>query len=154
LFSQGSSVVILSDNTMLGSMGRVRDSISSAFNITGSLFCAELNFKKLALSSSHKKYYRPLPRFPYSYRDISFAIKTSIEYAQIISLIKCIGGNIVESIELLSEYRGQQIGEGKRGLAVRIIFRSKDKTLPEEEISAVDTAIRKGIEQTFHAVLR
>jgi phenylalanyl-tRNA synthetase beta chain len=154
LFSQDSSVVLLSDNTMLGSMGRVRDRISSAFNITGSLFCAELNFKKLALSSSNKKYYRPLPRFPYSYRDISFAIKTSIEYAQITALIKRVGGTIVESIELLSEYRGQQIGEGKRGLAVRIIFRSKDKTLPEEEISAVDTAIRKGIEQTFHAVLR
>ena len=154
MLDEGRSIAVLSGSGMLGSMGRLKDNIAAAFGITGSLFVAEINFRQLALSAHPERYYKSLPRFPYAYRDISFAIGALVEYKEIEALIKRIGSRLVEEIELLSEYRGEQIEKGKRSLAIRVIFRSKDKTLTEEEISSADAAIRSGIEKTFNAVLR
>ena len=151
---EGRSIAVLSGSGMLGSMGRLKDNIAAAFGITGSLFVAEINFRQLALSAYPERYYKSLPRFPYAYRDISFAIGALVEYKEIEALIKRISSHLVEEIVLLSEYRGEQIEKGKRSLAIRVIFRSKDKTLTEEEISSADAAIRSGIEKTFNAVLR
>jgi phenylalanyl-tRNA synthetase beta chain len=154
LLDDEASITVLSGNTMLGSMGRLKDSIAAIFGITGYLFVAEINFRKLALSANPERYYKPLPRFPYAYRDISFAADTAVAYKEIETVIKRAGGRIVERVELLSEYYGRQIQAGKRSLAMRVIFCSKDKTLAEEEIALADTAIRNDIEKTFNAVLR
>jgi len=154
LLDEDRSIAVLSGSVMLGLMGRLKDNITAVFGITGSLFVAEIDFRQLVLSAHPERYYKPLPRFPYAYRDVSFAIGVLVEYKEIEALIKRVGGNLVEEIELLSEYRGKQIEAGKRSLAIRVIFRSKDKTLTEEEIGSADAAIRSGIEKTFNAVLR
>jgi phenylalanyl-tRNA synthetase beta chain len=154
VFSPDCSVAVFSGNKMLGSMGRLKNELACDFNITGFLFAAEINFTQLVLSAHPQRRYKPLPRFPYTYRDISFAVDTCIEYKEIESLIKRTGGKLVEEIELLSQYRGKQIEEDKKSLAMRITFRCKDKTLSQEEIVVIDTAIRKGLVETFNAVLR
>jgi phenylalanyl-tRNA synthetase beta chain len=154
LFEPGYSMAVLSGNTMLGSMGRVKDELAYGFKTTGFLFAAEMNFTQIALSANRQRYYEALPRFPYTYRDLSFAVDASIEYKEIESLIEKTGGHLVEGIELLSQYCGKQIEQGKKSLAIRVIFRSKDRTLSEEEITSLDNAIREGLEKTFHAVLR
>jgi phenylalanyl-tRNA synthetase beta chain len=154
LFEPGCSMVVLSGNTMLGSMGRLKDGLACSFKVTGSLFAAEMNFTQVALSAHQQHYYKSLPRFPYTYRDLSFAVDAAIDYKEVECLIKRIGGQLVEDVELISQYCGKQIEEGKRSLAIRAIFRSKNKTLSEEEIAALDTTIRKELEKNFNAVLR
>lgn len=154
LFDEGYSLSLLSGNTVLGSMGRLKGELASNFGIPGALFIAEINFSQLVLSAHTQRYYKPLPRFPYTYRDISFVIDTTTEYKQIELLVKNTAGHLVEGMELLSEYRGRQIEQDKKSLAIRVIFRSKEKTLSEEEISAIDHTIRKSLEKTFNAILR
>jgi phenylalanyl-tRNA synthetase beta chain len=154
LFEDNTSIAILSGNTILGSMGSVKRTVVDASHITGTVFAAELKLHELARHASLQRYYQPLPRFPYAYRDISFAVDRSIEYKAITDQIMRSGGAIVENIELLSEYTGKQIQPGCRGLAVRIIFRAKDKTLTEDEINTSDLAIRTALSETFDAILR
>jgi phenylalanyl-tRNA synthetase beta chain len=154
LFDEYSCMAVLSDSIMLGCFGRLRDGIASNFGITGAVYAGEINFDQIcALARTHRSY-KPLPRFPYTYRDISFAVDMSIGYQQIAGLIRHIGGHTVENIRLLNEYRGKQIEEGRRGIAMRVIFRSREKTLTEEEINALDASIRSGIKEFFGAILR
>ncbi|NQT95736.1 MAG: phenylalanine--tRNA ligase subunit beta [Candidatus Omnitrophica bacterium] len=154
LFVNDETVGMLLDGAMLGIMGRIKPDLLSKFDIKGDVSCCEINFKALADSSILKKFYRPLPRFPFSYRDVSFAIDSNISYKELASFVKREGGMLVERIELLSEYRGDKIKPGQRGLAIRIIYRSKEKTLTEEEINNIDTAIREGLTKNFNATLR
>jgi phenylalanyl-tRNA synthetase beta chain len=154
LFEEGESVAILSGNSMLGSMGAIAQETLISSGITGELFAAELNLDLVFQSAVLQRYYSPLPRFPYAYRDVSFAVDSSIEYRTIKSLIFHAGGPNIERIELLSEYKGTQIAQGQRGLAIRVVFRSKEKTLTEDTINASDNAIRQALGETFNAVLR
>jgi phenylalanyl-tRNA synthetase beta chain len=135
-------------------MGRVKAEILQRFDIKTQLYAAELNFAVIVENSNLNRFYKPLPRFPYSYRDISFALNKTVSYAQISALIRSKGGFLVEDIELLSEYHGEQIPQGERALAVRIIYRSKERTLTEEEVNSADNAIRQSLTKVFNAALR
>lgn len=154
LFAPEETLAALSGDTMLGTIGRIRPEVLKGFDIKTELYAAELNFKKIVEASSLSRLYRPLPRFPFSYRDISFAIERGVSYKEITSLIKSAGGLLVEDIELLSEYRGEQIQKGHRGLAIRIVYRSKEKTLTEEEVNKIDGALRENLTKNFKAILR
>jgi phenylalanyl-tRNA synthetase beta chain len=154
LFEGNESIAILAGNSMLGSMGAIAQEILVSAGIAGVLFAAELNLDLAMKASVLQRYYSPLPRFPYAYRDVSFAVDSSIEYQAIKSLVIRAGGPNIERVKLLSDYRGEQIAQGQRGLAIRVFFRSKEKTLSEEDIGASDKAIRQALGETFNAVLR
>jgi len=154
LFVQDETVGILSEGVMLGVLGRIRPDILDRFDINNDLCVCEINFNTLADNASLGRSYKALPRFPFSYRDVSFALSSTVSYKELVSFMKNTGGSLVENIELLSEYCGDQIGVGQRGLALRVVYRSKEKTLEEEEINRIDTAIRQGLTKDFQATLR
>ena len=154
LFAHEESLAVLSGDTMLGAMGRIRPELLRDFDIKSDLFAAELNFKTMTSCSTLSRAYSPLPRFPFSYRDISLAIDNGISYKDISEQIKKIGGTLIERIELLSEYRGKHIPAHQRGLAFRIVCRAKDRTLTEDEINKLDNDIRATLTRTFKATLR
>jgi phenylalanyl-tRNA synthetase beta chain len=153
-FENNTCVSLLSANNLLGSMGSVKQDTLDACGIQGAFFYAEFDFDKLVLAADLKKYYTPLPRYPYSYRDISFSINMAVQYKEIEKLIKSIRTALIENVELLSEYKGRQIEEGCRSLTVRVLYRSKEKTLAEEEISSIDNTIRNKLKEIFKASLR
>ncbi len=154
VFAQGQAAAVLADSIMLGTIGSVSEKTLRAFDIKGQLFVAEINFNMLAERANLKRYYKPLQRFPHSYRDVSFSIDPSVPYSELVSFFKQAGGAQLSEVKLLSEYHGKQIDKRHRALAVRLIFSSKEKTLTEEEIENADTAIREGLKEKFNAALR
>ena len=47
------------------------------------------------------------------------------------------GGKLLESCELFDIYEGEQVGEGKKSVAFSLVFRAKDRTLSDTEISEI-----------------
>jgi len=154
LFVQEETVGIFSNGTILGVLGMIRPDILDRFDINKDVSACDINFNRLTDSATLSRSYTPLPRFPFSYRDVSFSIDNTVLYKELVSFIRSAGTNLIEDIELLSEYCGDQIGPMQKGLAIRVIYRSKEKTLTEEDINRIDTAIRQGLEKDFQATLR
>ena len=55
------------------------------------------------------------------------------------------GGKILESFQLFDIYEGAQIRAGYKSMAYSVVFRAKDKTLEEAEISAAKKKILNGL---------
>jgi len=57
------------------------------------------------------------------------------------------GGELLRSAEVFDLYRGEQVGEGRKSLALRLSFRAADRTLTDEEVAerrkAIETAVEK-----------
>ena len=51
-------------------------------------------------------------------------------------------------------YRGPQVGFGKKSLAFNLKYRSKDKTLTDEEVQAVHSVVLEQLKDKFNATLR
>ncbi|MNW67911.1 Phenylalanine--tRNA ligase beta subunit [compost metagenome] len=57
-------------------------------------------------------------------------------------------------MEVFDVFTGSKLGEGKKSVALSLVYRHKERTLTEEEISAVHEQVVSTLEQTFAAELR
>ncbi|MDO4288925.1 MAG: phenylalanine--tRNA ligase subunit beta, partial [Eubacterium sp.] len=61
---------------------------------------------------------------------------------------------IMEGVELFDVYQGEQIPAGKKSLAYSILFRHAERTLTDEDINPVMSAILDELKDTLGAQLR
>ena len=57
------------------------------------------------------------------------------------------GGDLLESLRVFDLYRGEQVGAGRKSLALRLEFRAPDRTLTDEEVAERRAAIEREIEK-------
>jgi phenylalanyl-tRNA synthetase beta chain len=55
------------------------------------------------------------------------------------------GGDLLRAADIFDVYRGEQVGEGRKSLALRLEFRAADRTLTDEEVAEQRSAITKAL---------
>ena len=63
-------------------------------------------------------------------------------------------GDLLEDVRLFDVYRGAQAGEGKKSAAFAMTFRAPDRTLTEQEITALMDRIVRSVTAQFGAEVR
>lgn len=86
--------------------------------------------------------------------DFAFVVAASLPAADLVRRVRVAGGELVEQVRVFDVYTGEQIGEGKKSVAVSVIMRAADRTLSAEEVLGVREAVVAGVGQEFDAVLR
>ena len=87
-----------------------------------------------------------IAKYPAVTRDISMVVPKSILVGQIEEVIADKGGAHLESYQLFDLYEGAQIKPGYKSVAYSIVFRAKDRTLEDADVSAAMDKILKGLE--------
>ncbi|MGL4622185.1 MAG: hypothetical protein ACRCZS_24520, partial [Chroococcidiopsis sp.] len=64
------------------------------------------------------------------------------------------GGQLLESVELFDEYKGQGVPAGQRSLAFRLVYRASDRTLTDAEVEPVHQKVRESLVEKFSLNLR
>ena len=90
--------------------------------------------------------YTGIAKFPAVTRDISMVMPKEILVGQVEDVIEKKGGAYLESYALFDIYEGEQIKSGYKSVAYSIVFRAKDKTLEETEITSAMNKILEGLE--------
>jgi len=98
--------------------------------------------------------YRDVISFPSVLQDLAFVVDEDLAAAELLAAIRVAGGDLLRGVSVFDEYRGPQIGEGKRSLAFRLAFGSSERTLTDEDVAPVRAAIAAAVEEKFGAVLR
>ncbi len=57
------------------------------------------------------------------------------------------GGELLRSAGVFDLFEGEQLGEGRKSLALRLEFRAADRTLTDEEVATLREAIESELEQ-------
>ncbi|MNC50898.1 Phenylalanine--tRNA ligase beta subunit [compost metagenome] len=79
---------------------------------------------------------------------------TAVEAGALITSIKETAGELLESVKVFDVFTGSKLGEGKKSIALSLVYRHMDRTLTDEEITAVHDKVVATLEQTFAAELR
>ena len=70
-------------------------------------------------------------------------------------LIRDLGGDLVEQVELLDKYENaEKFGKEKTSYTYRIVYRSNERTLTTEEIDPIQDKIYKQTSSQFEAEMR
>ena len=134
-------------------MGEVHPTVAASYGIGDRAYVAVLDMPSIVERATFDRKYEGIARFPAVTRDISMVVPKDVMVGQIEEIIAVRGGKILESYELFDVYEGAQIQEGYKSVAYSIVFRAKDKTLEEAEITAVMKKILNGL-QSLGAELR
>ena len=79
--------------------------------------------------------FRPFPSTPSTFVDIALLVPNDLAASRVESTIREASGELLESLTLLSEYRGAGIPDGFRSIAWRLTFRHPERTLRDKEVA-------------------
>ena len=141
----GRGADIFSGENLLGCMGQVHPLVAKDFGINEDTYIAVLDLPALYPLVSFERRYEGLARFPAVSRDLSMVVPKEVKAAQIEDMIRQRGGKILESVRLFDLYEGEQVQAGHKSMAYALVFRSKEKTLEEQEIGSAMKKILNGL---------
>ena len=153
-FHPGRCAKIVYNNIYIGTFGELHPDVIENYNLGQRVYVAEINIDTVFENLNLTKSYYPLPKYPSTSRDIALIVKDEVFVKQIEDIIKANGEDLVESYKLFDVYKGAQIEEGHKSIAYSITYRSKDKTLTDEDVAKVHEKILSELSEKLNANLR
>lgn len=133
----GRQADIIYDGAKVGYLGEVHPQVCENYNIGDRVYYADIDMPYIVEHACFDKKYEGIAKFPTSTRDISLVVDKQVLIGTMENAIIKKGGKLLESCELFDIYEGEQVGEGKKSVAFSLVFRAKDRTLSDTEISEI-----------------
>ncbi len=95
----------------------------------------------LTASPAGEETFEDVATFPAVYQDLAVVLPGEVASAQLREVVLGAGGELLHAAEVFDLYEGEQLGEGKKSLALRLEFRAADRTLTDDEVVAQRAAI-------------
>ena len=143
----GISAKILLDREEIGIIGRTHPSYKK-----DEIYVAELSMTKIYNKQIKPLKYKEASKYPEIIKDLAFVIDNNIEAEVIKNQIKKSGGRLLDSIDIFDVY--ENVEEGKKSIAYKLVFKDPNKTLQDEEVMEVFNKIIKEVEEKTGSKLR
>lgn len=142
----GRQANIIYDGVVVGYLGEVHPEVADNYGIGTRAYIAVIDMPEIVARATFDRKYTGIAKFPAVTRDISMVMPKEILVGQIEDVIESKGGEYLESYSLFDIYEGAQIKTGFKSVAYSIVFRAKDKTLEDADVSAAMDRILKALE--------
>ena len=114
----------------------------------------ELDLDALVERSGEQHEFEAVSPYPDVRQDLAFVVDEDVPAGVLLAAIQEAAGEELRSVAPFDEYRGEQIGAGKRSLAFSVAFGSPERTLTDEDAAALRSRIVDALATQFGAVLR
>jgi phenylalanyl-tRNA synthetase beta chain len=114
----------------------------------------ELDLGDIAAAMPERVLYEDVITFPSVLQDLAFVVDEDVPAAALAAAMHEAAGELLREAAVFDEYRGGQIGAGKRSLAFRVAFGSSERTLTDEDAAALRARIVDELRGRFGAELR
>jgi phenylalanyl-tRNA synthetase beta chain len=153
-YHPGKSCSIMAGREKIGSFGEIHPTVQENFAIEKPVYAFELDFVKLIMHSRQKVTVTAPSRFPDSTRDIALLAPDELPVESILRSVQSVKAQEIENIEVFDLYRGQGIPEGSKSIAIRIRYRSYERTLTDEEIGVIHAKVLSALVNKLNVTTR
>jgi len=99
--------------------------------------------------------YEEVSKFPMTYRDISFIVGKDMNLNKYYEIVRDHDDGLIEEVKLLDKYENaEKFGRDKISYTFRIIYRSCERTLTNEEVNEIQDKIINNLEQNTQWQIR
>jgi phenylalanyl-tRNA synthetase beta chain len=137
-----------------GLLGELHPLVAERFGIDQPVSLFEIDLDELQRRMPDVIVYRDMISFPPVRQDIAVILGSDVSAAQLVEVIRDAGGDLLISAEVFDVYEGPQVGEGRRSLAVHLVFQSPERTLTDDEADAVRDRIVQAVGERLGGELR
>jgi len=153
-YHPGRSALVLKGNLPLVIVGEIHPQILEQWGIKKRVVAFEAVLNDIERAIPAKPQLEDIARYPAVYRDLAVVVDEEISAGQVEAIAREAGGELLRAVQLFDVYRSNQLGEGKKSLALKLKFQADDRTLREEEISELGRIILEQLASSLGAVLR
>jgi phenylalanyl-tRNA synthetase beta chain len=98
--------------------------------------------------------YEDVITFPPVREDIAVVVGEDVPAGDLVEAALAAAGAELREARVFDVYRGQQVGEGKKSVALALVFQSPERTLSDEDAAALRGKIMAALADRFGAELR
>ncbi|URN92797.1 MAG: phenylalanine--tRNA ligase subunit beta [Candidatus Pristimantibacillus lignocellulolyticus] len=156
-FHPGRTAAIVLNTTdgkeVLGYVGQLHPELQRNSDLADA-YVVEFDLAPLYNLANSDIVYKVLPRYPAISRDIAVVVDQNVAVGDMLTSISSTAGELLESVQVFDIFTGERLGVNKKSVAIALIYRHKERTLTDEEVSTVHEQVVATLEQSFEAELR
>ena len=114
----------------------------------------ELDLETLFDATPDVVVYEDVITYPAVNQDIAVAVDEDVEVGALVAAAREAGGPLLREARVFDVYRGEQVGEERKSVAIHLAFQSPERTLTDEEAAELRGRIVAVLAERFGAELR
>ncbi len=122
--------------------------------LEGSWGVFELDLATLFAGVEPVPLYEDVITYPPVRQDIAVVVAEEVPAGELVSAVREAAGEELGSVRIFDVYRGDQIGAGRKSIALALSFQSAERTLSDEDAAAIRERIVRALAERFGAELR
>jgi phenylalanyl-tRNA synthetase beta chain len=111
----------------------------------------ELDLQTLFDAVSERIEYEDVLTFPALVQDLAVTVDEAVEAGALVAAALAAAGPELRGASVFDVYRGEQVGEGRKSIALRLTFQSPERTLTDEEAADLRGRIVEALRERFGA---
>ena len=153
-YHPGKACRILCGDRLLGTLGELHPAVQARFNLERPAYCFELDFEALVALSGSRRTMVPPSRYPDSVRDMAVLVPLELPAERLCSCIRELRLKELEHLSIFDLYQGDTIPTGYKSVALRLRYRSIERTLTDDEVSVLHQKVLNTMVKKLGVALR
>jgi phenylalanyl-tRNA synthetase beta chain len=153
LHPRGSSAIYV-QNARVGMFGPLHPEVMDAMDTGADVQLVEIDLHALAEIGPRPFVFASIPKFPSATRDIALVVKEEVRAGDVEAAVREAAGPLAESVAIFDRFTGGSLPAGHVSLALRVVYRSAERTLTDQEVDASHGQIVERVSRKFGATLR
>ena len=149
-----SATVRQGPRTVLGWFGELHPRVLAALDLTGPVVAFALNLDAVAEPKRRRKGALDLAAFQPVRRDFAFLVDAAIPAETVLRAARGAERTLIAGVSLFDVYEGEKVPEGKKSLAIEVVFQPRERTLTDAEIETAGQKVVAAVAKAAGAVLR
>jgi phenylalanyl-tRNA synthetase beta chain len=154
----GRAATLVLEGRPLGCFGQLHPALADDLSLPECTYLFELDLDRLLDAATRSNRWTPIyksfPTVPASERDLAVVVDRNSRAGDLIQAIRKAGKPLLEHVELIDRFEGDQLGDQKVSQAFRLRYRSPNETLTDDKIQPVHEKVRAALSKQFKAELR
>ena len=143
----GRSASVLAGGAEAGWLGELHPLVCREWDLEGAAGF-EVDLAALVeAASAGEEAFEDVTTFPSVRQDLAVVVPTEVSAAQVRDAVLSGGGELLREAAVFDLFEGEQLGEGRKSLALRLEFRAADRTLTDEEVATQRESIVAALER-------
>jgi phenylalanyl-tRNA synthetase beta chain len=145
----GRTARVLAGGEDVGWVGELHPLVARAWDLDHGAALFEVDLDRVVAHADAVPRYVDLTSFPELRMDLSLTLADDVPAATVLATVRAAGGELLAGVRVFDLYRGEQVGEGRKSLALALAFRAGDRTLTDEDVAPlrerIVAALRDGL---------
>ena len=140
--------------TVLGSFGEIHPRVLAALDLPSPMVAFSLNLDAVADPKRRRKAAPDLAPFQPVRRDFAFLVDTTVSADAVTRAARGAERTLIAGVSLFDVYEGDKLPDGKKSLAIEVVFQPRERTLTDAELDAAGQKVIAAVTKATGAMLR